>query len=130
MITMLLGGSGMAAWPVIVWGAWHGLLLVLFHALKGRGLVPSNDRPAGYWFNRQLTFLLVVVGWVFFRAADVRAGEYGLPSISLPAFRMLGEMIGLRGLVPASGLASVPVALWCRSGSAGPGATSCRTAMR
>jgi alginate O-acetyltransferase complex protein AlgI len=122
MITMLLGGLWHgAAWLFIVWGAWHGLLLAGYHALKSRGLVPSDESWAGKWFNRQMTFLLVVIGWVFFRAADVRTTSYGIGSIR-PAFSVLKEMFGLSGWRSASGapttsghLALLIVAcwLWC-----------------
>ena len=122
LITMLLGGLWHgAAWLFIAWGAWHGLLLMLFHWLNKRGLVPSNAQPVGRWFNRQVTFLLVVVGWVFFRAADVHTTGYGIASIS-PAFSLLGQMVGSRGLHAAVGapLASARLGvfmliswLWC-----------------
>jgi len=100
IITMLLGGLWHgAAWLFVFWGGWHGLLLVGFHVLKRRGLVLSNDRLLGNWLNRQVTFLLVVAGWVLFRAADIREGNYSVTSI-FPAFRMFGAMIGLGGLAP------------------------------
>jgi alginate O-acetyltransferase complex protein AlgI len=112
MITMMLGGLWHgAAWLFVVWGAWHGFLLVAFHQLKRWGIVPSNDRAFSYWVNRQVTFLLVVIGWVFFRAADVRAGEYGLPSIK-PAVQMLAQMFGLGGLAPATAALEGSTTLW------------------
>ncbi len=43
MITMLLGGLWHgAAWLFVIWGAWHGLLLVVFHKLRNWGLVPEQ----------------------------------------------------------------------------------------
>jgi alginate O-acetyltransferase complex protein AlgI len=97
MITLLLGGLWHgAAWLFVIWGAWHGLLLVAFHLLKQRGWWVSNASRAGYWFNRQLTFLAIVIGWAFFRAADVHKDQYGWSSIA-PAFKLLGQMIGIRG---------------------------------
>ena len=91
MITMTLGGLWHgAAWLFVIWGAWHGFLLVAFHRLKKWGYVLSNERPVGYWVNRQFMFLMVVIGWVFFCAADVRVGEYGFSSIN-PALQMLGR---------------------------------------
>ena len=66
-ITMLLGGLWHGAAALFVyWGAWHGLLLAVFHQLKKRGWVLSNDRPWAYWINRQTTFFLVVIGWAMF----------------------------------------------------------------
>jgi alginate O-acetyltransferase complex protein AlgI len=100
MITMLFGGLWHgAAWLFVIWGAWHGMLLATFHKLKKWGLVPSNDSSLGFWFNRQITFLLVVIGWVFFRAADIHTKSYSYTSI-LPAIDVLGQMTGLRGISP------------------------------
>ena len=63
MITMLLGGLWHgASWTFVVWGGYHGLLLVLYQA--GRG---SWDRLPTV-ARRTATFGLVVVGWVFFRS--------------------------------------------------------------
>jgi D-alanyl-lipoteichoic acid acyltransferase DltB (MBOAT superfamily) len=107
MITLLLGGLWHgAAWLFVIWGAWHGLLLIAYHILKRRGWWVSNESQYGYWFNRQLTFLAVVIGWVFFRAADIHKSGYGWASIA-PAFKLLGEMLGIR---PAgSGELTAPV---------------------
>ena len=112
MATMLLGGLWHgAAWLFVLWGAWHGMLLAVFHGLKKGRLIPSNEKRIGYWFNRQITFLCVIVGWVFFRAADVRLGDYGATSI-MPALRMLSEMAGIHGLTPSPGVALVSGKLW------------------
>ena len=63
MITMLLGGLWHgASWTFVVWGGYHGLLLSLNRLYAARiGRWNSQLRMAG-------TFLLVVVGWVLFRA--------------------------------------------------------------
>jgi alginate O-acetyltransferase complex protein AlgI len=65
-ITMLLGGLWHGAnWTFIVWGAYHGALLCLDHAVGNRvELMPKAIR-------RAVTFLLVVVGWVFFRSENL-----------------------------------------------------------
>jgi alginate O-acetyltransferase complex protein AlgI len=111
MITMLLGGLWHgAAWLFIIWGAWHGLLLTLFHTLKKRNLWPSEEGIGGYWLGRHLTFFLVVIGWVFFRAADVHSTA-SYPSV-LPAVKMFGQMFGFGGFALA-GLANVRISqLW------------------
>lgn len=112
LVTMLLGGLWHgAAWLFIIWGAWHGLLLAVFHSLKSRGWWMSNERPFGYWFNRQLTFALVVIGWVFFRAADVHTTGYSHASL-VPAWRMFGELFGFYGLSPGLGAPAFPAILW------------------
>jgi alginate O-acetyltransferase complex protein AlgI len=63
MIVMLLGGLWHgAAWTFVVWGGYHGLLLILDRILE-----PFLKRlpPAVY---RLQTFLLVMIGWVLFRS--------------------------------------------------------------
>lgn len=71
-ITMLLGGLWHgAAWTFVVWGGLHGLFLAINHGFR---TVVSRHAPAlidniiyrlAAW---ALTFLSVVVAWVFFRA--------------------------------------------------------------
>ena len=63
MITMLLGGLWHgAAWTFVVWGAYHGLLLV------GYRLVQTGFDRWPRLLRRAVTFVLVVIGWVFFRS--------------------------------------------------------------
>jgi alginate O-acetyltransferase complex protein AlgI len=66
MVTMLLGGLWHGAnWTFVAWGAWHGGFLVLHKLL-----------PAWKWRDSiafkpiaiASTFLIVTIGWVFFRA--------------------------------------------------------------
>jgi alginate O-acetyltransferase complex protein AlgI len=67
-VTMLLGGLWHGAnWTFVVWGAYHGVLLALQRAVgeERLGRLPIAARRAG-------VFLLVVVGWVFFRAESMR----------------------------------------------------------
>ncbi len=64
ILTMLLGGFWHGAnWNFAVWGLYHGLLLALHRAVP----LPLPGR-LGREFARALTFLGVLVGWVFFRA--------------------------------------------------------------
>ena len=70
MITMLLGGLWHgAAWTFVIWGALHGLFLCINHAWINYGppIPRSLKRPAGV-ASFLLTFLAVVIAWVFFRA--------------------------------------------------------------
>jgi len=65
-LTMLLGGLWHgASWTYVLWGGFHGLLLVVekyFHL---------EQRPAKVFLRTTLTFFLVVVGWVIFRAESM-----------------------------------------------------------
>ncbi len=67
MLTMLLGGLWHgASWNFIIWGGWHGALLSAEYAA---GVQPGRHRHQ--WLaplRVLLTFVLVSVGWVFFRA--------------------------------------------------------------
>ncbi|MDQ1817503.1 MBOAT family protein [Massilia sp. CCM 9210] len=67
-----------AAWTFVIWGLWHGALLVL-ERLGGAALLARLPGVlAQAW-----TMLCVMIGWVFFRAADV---PYAL--------KYLGSMFG------------------------------------
>ncbi|CCQ75478.1 MBOAT family protein [Magnetospira sp. QH-2] len=70
---MLLGGLWHGAgWTFIAWGALHGLYLVVNHAWNalGRTMQWTSGGWIGRWAGRVLTFVAVVVAWVFFRADD------------------------------------------------------------
>src|ERR1019366_1779016 len=65
LATMLIGGLWHGAnWTFVGWGAYHGLLLCLERLFR--------DAWEMVWrpLRVMLTFALVVVGWVFFRATD------------------------------------------------------------
>jgi len=67
MITMLLGGLWHGAnWTFVVWGAYHGFLLII--TLRSRPAL--NVLPTA--LRRVITFLFVVIGWVLFRSVDFR----------------------------------------------------------
>jgi len=67
-----------ASWTFVIWGLFHGLFLVLERLGLGR-LLAGAWRPTRHLF----TLLVVVVGWVFFRAENLaQAGAF------------LGAMVG------------------------------------
>lgn len=92
LTTMLLGGLWHGAgWTFVVWGGLHGIYLIVNHAwgrlrsaLLGNGPAGRLERLAAML----LTFLAVVVGWVFFRAESFSA-----------ALRVLEAMAGANGTV-------------------------------
>jgi len=69
-LTMLLGGLWHgASWNFAIWGGYHGAVLAVERALGITG-----ESPRWTWltpFRALLTFGLVTVGWVFFRAANL-----------------------------------------------------------
>ena len=66
-LTMLLGGLWHGAnWTFALWGAWHGAILAVERALGVKA-----DRAGFHPLAWLFTFLLVVLGWVMFRAPTV-----------------------------------------------------------
>lgn len=122
MATMLLGGLWHGAgWTFVIWGGLHGLYLMINHAwreLKAQLGWGEGGRVARLG-SCVLTFVAVVVAWVFFRsntfstANNILNGMAGLNGISLPtslevklaAFltHFPQFQVVFEGLVPASG---------------------------
>ena len=73
-VVMLLGGLWHgAAWNFVIWGALHGALLA-FERLRGKSAL-YDGLPAPVRVG--VTFTIVLITWVFFRAADLpEAGRY------------------------------------------------------
>ncbi len=105
MCTMVLGGLWHGAgWTFVVWGAMHGVFLVLNHAwqtataqLRVR-MHPSVTR----FLSVSLTFVCVVLAWVYFRAPDIASANH--------------IVLGMAG---ANGTA-IPDAIGNRLGALGP----------
>ena len=93
LATMLLGGLWHGAgWSFVIWGGLHGLYLIINHGwreLKARLGWGEGGRFAKLGAGA-LTFLAVVVAWVFFRANSftsaqaMLAGMAGMNGVSLP----------------------------------------------
>jgi len=83
MLTFLIAGIWHGAgWTFIVWGLLHGIYQSVHAVARKRGLTPRS-----VWLNRSLTFVAVVVAWVFFRATTLQQ-----------AGQVLKAMAGLNGL--------------------------------
>jgi alginate O-acetyltransferase complex protein AlgI len=93
MITMVLGGLWHgAAWTFVAWGALHGVYLCINHAWNHFGPVvaPRFARAADI-AAFVLTFLAVVVAWVFFRANDMTSALYILSKMADPSQIIFGR---------------------------------------
>jgi alginate O-acetyltransferase complex protein AlgI len=67
-LTMLLGGLWHGAnWTFVLWGAWHGGWLALERYAKER----FGQIALPHWLRVGKTLVLVLIGWVLFRAADM-----------------------------------------------------------
>jgi len=78
IITMLLGGLWHGAgWTFVIWGGLHGFYLMVNHAWrafwKSRGKLAAGGNPLSRGLSIALTFLAVMVAWVFFRAESFDA---------------------------------------------------------
>ncbi len=82
-----------AAWTFVVWGAWHGLFLVLERTRIARRLQVSGTPILG----RVYTLLVVMIGWVFFRSSSMSAAN--------------GYLLSLAGLAHAGKATSLTLAL-------------------
>jgi D-alanyl-lipoteichoic acid acyltransferase DltB (MBOAT superfamily) len=118
MITMLLGGLWHGAgWTFVIWGGYHGVLLMLNHGwnrLRQRlGISALPRAPAVF-----ATFLLVMIGWVFFRAESLSGALHVLGALLVPDF---GETTvhDVRALLKAGGEGAGYVALLIVGGLAG-----------
>ena len=112
MLTMLLGGAWHGAgWTYIVWGALHGLYLVLhglWRSLLSRHAPHALGRawPGMNLLAWALTFGAVVVAWVFFRAPDLAT-----------AASLLRGMAGFNGSqLPQQLITLVPMLAWVAQG--------------
>ncbi|RXT37952.1 MBOAT family O-acyltransferase [Bradyrhizobium betae] len=87
LITMLLGGLWHgAAWTFVAWGALHGLYLCINHAWNRLApAAPAALRPPARIAGGALTFLAVVVAWVFFRADNLSAAVSILSRMADPS---------------------------------------------
>ncbi len=81
MATMLLGGLWHgAAWTFVAWGGIHGAGLAVDHARRdlrrARGRPDPPDTPPRRALRRLVTFHVVCLAWIFFRADSfTRAGQ-------------------------------------------------------
>jgi alginate O-acetyltransferase complex protein AlgI len=73
LITFLVSGFWHgASWNYVLWGAYHGVLLILSRALGG--LVPRSAQREGGWlrpFQIAAMFMLTLVGWLIFRETEL-----------------------------------------------------------
>jgi len=102
MLTMLLGGLWHGAgWTFALWGLFHGAMLVVNSAWSHVTAPLSRNMPAPLrlplkTLSWSLTFLAVVIGWVFFRAPDMHT-----------ALNLLESMAGRHGAYLPSQLVSI-----------------------
>ncbi len=79
MLTMLLGGLWHgASWNFVVWGGYHGALLSFERMFRGKKSAEPARWTVFYPLQAVITFGLVMIGWVFFRAVSFHDSLYVL----------------------------------------------------
>jgi alginate O-acetyltransferase complex protein AlgI len=79
MLTMLLGGLWHgASWNFVVWGGYHGALLSFERMFRGKRQDAASRWTMLYPLQAVITFALVMIGWVFFRAGTFHDSLYVL----------------------------------------------------
>ncbi|HET7566777.1 MAG TPA: MBOAT family protein [Gaiellaceae bacterium] len=69
LLTMLLGGLWHgAAWTFVAWGGLHGAGLAVERLWRDLRRSEPRDTPWRRWLGRVVTFHVVCLGWIFFRA--------------------------------------------------------------
>ncbi len=122
VVFLLCGLWHGASWSFVVWGAYHGLFLVLERA-GGLRLLQRSPRAVQHVYS----LLVVMVGWVFFRAdtlghavsyLGVMVGVGGAPDPKAnPLAMYLQNDVVLAVLIGAVGSAPVVAALGRRLGA-------------
>ena len=84
LVFLLSGLWHGAAWTFVVWGAWHGLFLVLDRMFLLKATAPLGRLP-----RIALTFVVVTLGWVLFRSGTLAA-----------ALQMLEALLGFGTRAP------------------------------
>jgi alginate O-acetyltransferase complex protein AlgI len=96
LVFILCGLWHGANWTFLLWGMFHGSLLIL-ERVSGIRNIPAEEYQA---LRRAITLLLVIVGWVVFRSANIsQAFEFLSRMFSLsdlPVSYELGRVLNYR----------------------------------
>ena len=112
LVTMLLGGLWHgASWSFILWGGLHGTFLMVNHSFQSLVNKYFKGESTNYplvFLSWLLTFTLVVVAWVFFRATSFLSAIRILESMAKPklaySFDTIHPLFWNQGLHPEIGL--------------------------
>lgn len=90
IVFVLTGFWHGANWTYLVWGLYHGALLIIERGFR------LDDAPASRGHRlarRALTLGLVIVGWVFFRSTDLPQALTMIGHMLLPDFTGLTDVV-------------------------------------
>ena len=98
MVTFLVSGLWHGAdWSFMLWGAWHGVFIILDTLLRRAGLIGKNTNGISKAASTVAVFAIVALGWIFFRASDIGV-----------AMTVFGKIITDHG-TPWLGVAKLPL---------------------
>jgi alginate O-acetyltransferase complex protein AlgI len=97
LMTMLLGGLWHGAgWTFVFWGGLHGIYLIVNHLYRSVRLSWGHNLKKDGWLLRTtgqiVTFIAVVISWVFFKAnsfetaTSILKSMFGFNGIDFPEF--------------------------------------------
>jgi alginate O-acetyltransferase complex protein AlgI len=86
VVFLLTGLWHGAAWTFVIWGAFHGLLLV---AERVTGQRPVGDDAPNSWPRRAYTMFAVMLGWVVFRSETLEQAGSFLKAMFTPSGTLL-----------------------------------------
>jgi alginate O-acetyltransferase complex protein AlgI len=90
MVVFLLCGLWHGAgWTFVVWGAWHGCWMVIERLLGRRAFYAALPGL----FQTFVTFLLITIGWVVFRSADLAQAAKMLTTMFSPRLAQGGSVL-------------------------------------
>ncbi len=117
MITMVLGGLWHGAnWTFVLWGAYHGLLISVQRFLEERFAfvrkVTSSDSPLSFAVSAFVTFHLVCLGWVLFRAQSVTQAAAVLSNVFVWNFKLPPEGIPVLVMIGVAAFSHVLRRAW------------------
>ncbi|MBK1785238.1 MBOAT family O-acyltransferase [Prauserella cavernicola] len=91
IVFVLTGFWHGAAWTYVVWGIYHGALLIIERAF-GWDKAPKDSRAR--IARRALTLVLAVFGWVLFRSPDMAHALTMLGHMLVPDFEGITDLVG------------------------------------
>jgi len=113
--TMLLGGLWHgASWNFVVWGGLHGLFLIVERGLRVRfGERPWAKAPPTRAVLGVITFALVCIAWVFFRATDLPRAMMHVAAMlgAIPVGPILSSFTVFKTVVVVTGLVATHIAM-------------------
>src|SRR4051794_31396294 len=104
MLTMILGGLWHgAAWGFVLWGSIHGGALVIENVVRDR---TKLNPPA--WLKWLITFHIVVLAWIPFRAPDLAIVGSIMPQLVSPGAATLVTPLVVGAVVIVIGMQLLP----------------------